>query len=362
MSLATTSTQIIPLLIVVIFLVILDSSTSDITPFIFEDVDFYNLTIFSILIIFSTLVQYAVLRIIGKRIRNLLSFKGSKLFHNINFIVPWILACSLFSILFEMYMSSGYHTVIVRFMLWTIYGTAILNMSILIFQFFMWFKSNKNYIIISYTVAIISIVINMTFSMVVLSSHTKLEPNIINWYYSPVTSISRVHSLIDTIYEITSIISFISIWLSSIFLLSHYAKKYGRIRFFVVIIAPLIYFLSLFSPSLTAIFAEFSINSPILARIIYTVLISAGKPIGGFLFGLIFWSASKNIGNKLLKEYVMIAGYGIMILFTSNQLIALTNLNYPPFGLVTVTFFSLASYIALLEFMLQPFVLLMIKN
>jgi hypothetical protein len=155
-----------------------------------------------------------------------------------------------------------------------------------------------------------------------------------------------VHSLIDTIYEITSIISFISIWLSSIFLLSHYAKKYGRIRFFVVIIAPLIYFLSLFSPSLTTIFAEFSINSPILARIIYTVLISAGKPIGGFLFGLIFWSASKNIGNKLLKEYVMIAGYGIMILFTSNQLIALTNLNYPPFGLVTVTFFSLASYIA----------------
>ena len=70
---------------------------------------------------------------------------------------------------------------------------------------------------------------------------------------------------------------------------------------------------------------------PILAKITFTILISAGKPIGGFLFGFIFLSASKNVDNRLLKEYLAIAGYRIMILFTSNQLVSLISLDYPPF-------------------------------
>jgi hypothetical protein len=42
----------------------------------------------------------------------------------------------------------------------------------------------------------------------------------------------------------------------------------------------------------------------------------------------------------------MIAGFGIMILFTTNQLMSLVGLDYPPFGIITITFFSLASYIS----------------
>lgn len=34
-----------------------------------------------------------------------------------------------------------------------------------------------------------------------------------------------------------------------------------------------------------------------------------------------------------------------MLLFTSNQVMSLTSLDYPPFGIVTVSFLSLASYL-----------------
>jgi MFS family permease len=320
-------------------LVIIDTSTLDISPYIFGDEDFYNLIVFSILFVLGAISQYAILRIIGKKVRKLLSF--------INTIVPFSLFFILLVILLEIYITSSYHTILVRILTWIIYGTALINMSVLVFHFFLWFRINKNYMIISYTVAIISILINLTVSMIAVTQHTSIEPRIINWYYNPVAASSRVSTIMDSIYNLTSVTTFILIWLSSILLLlSHYAKKYGMIKFVIITIAPLIYFISLFLPSLTYFFAGLSLSYPLLARIIYTFLISAGKPIGGFLFGLIFWSASKNVDNKLLREYMVIAGYGIMILFTSNQLMSLVILDYPPFGLVTVTFFSLASYIS----------------
>jgi hypothetical protein len=37
-----------------------------------------------------------------------------------------------------------------------------------------------------------------------------------------------------------------------------------------------------------------------------------------------------------------------MLLFTSNQPLGLTFLSYPPFGLATISFFGLASYLSLI--------------
>lgn len=45
---------------------------------------------------------------------------------------------------------------------------------------------------------------------------------------------------------------------------------------------------------------------------------------------------------------MMISAYGMMILFSSNQASALVRVFYPPFGLVTLSFFGLASYLILI--------------
>ena len=45
---------------------------------------------------------------------------------------------------------------------------------------------------------------------------------------------------------------------------------------------------------------------------------------------------------------MMISAYGMMLLFSSNQASGLVLVPYPPFGLVTVTFFGLASYLVLI--------------
>ena len=346
MSISTERIQLIPLLALIVATVIIDSSFPGISPYVFEDEDFYKLIVFLVVFLLTAISQYAILRKISKKFGKIVSFKKSNLFHTTNIIVPYILLFLLLTIVLEIFITSRYHTFLVRIIIWIVYGIALMNMSVLVSQFFLWFRINKNYMIISYTVAICSILINLTASILYLTFSAHSDPSIISWDYIPGEASGTVTSIMDSIYQLTSVASFILIWISSVLLLSHYAKKYGLVKFVIIAVAPLIYFITIFSPTLADYFLELSFYYPILAQITFTILISAGKPIGGFLFGFVFLAASKNVDNGLLKEYLAIAGYGIMILFTSNQLVSLISLDYPPFGTVTIIFLSLGSYIS----------------
>jgi hypothetical protein len=72
------------------------------------------------------------------------------------------------------------------------------------------------------------------------------------------------------------------------------------------------------------------------------------KPIGGILFGIVFWSVARRVRHDTIKDYLMVSAYGIILLFTSNQATDLIIALYPPFGLVTVSFMGLSSYMLLI--------------
>jgi len=63
------------------------------------------------------------------------------------------------------------------------------------------------------------------------------------------------------------------------------------------------------------------------------------------LFGIAFWSVAKNIQNKVVKNYLVISAYGMVLLFTANQPVGLTLIPYPPFGLATISFVGLSAYL-----------------
>ena len=52
--------------------------------------------------------------------------------------------------------------------------------------------------------------------------------------------------------------------------------------------------------------------------------------------------------NKVVREYLIIAGFGLLMLFISDQAITLIAVAYPPFGLVTISFLGLSSYMILI--------------
>ena len=68
------------------------------------------------------------------------------------------------------------------------------------------------------------------------------------------------------------------------------------------------------------------------------------KPVGGILFGVAFWLMGSRIIVKNISDYLKISAIGIMLLSISNQDAGLYLLPYPPFGLPTITFVGISSY------------------
>jgi len=119
----------------------------------------------------------------------------------------------------------------------------------------------------------------------------------------------------------------------------------GFIKYWIIVLIPLVYFLSQFQGVVLDVFAPLRALNPILFDVTYTLIFSATKSVGGILFGIAFWSVAKNIQNKVVKNYLVISAYGMVLLFTANQPVSLTLIPYPPFGLATISFLGLSAYL-----------------
>ena len=68
------------------------------------------------------------------------------------------------------------------------------------------------------------------------------------------------------------------------------------------------------------------------------------RRVGGMLFGVAFWMVGRSVNDKNISDYMKISAFGIMLLSVSNQDAGLYLLPYPPFGLPTITFAGISSY------------------
>jgi hypothetical protein len=69
------------------------------------------------------------------------------------------------------------------------------------------------------------------------------------------------------------------------------------------------------------------------------------RPVVGMLFGIAFWIIARNIGNKNISDYMKFSAFGIILISMSNVGAGLYLLPYPPFGLPTISFIGIVSYL-----------------
>jgi hypothetical protein len=194
--------------------------------------------------------------------------------------------------------------------------------------------------------------ISINAAITIIYTNTQLNENIQQDYIRPVRSLTGSFTNVDVIYGsvyvLTSVLSFILTWIATVLLLRHYSRKLGLTKYWIIVSIPLAYFLSQFQPLFLYSFADLRLSNPVLFGIIYNLIFSISKPAGGVLFGIAFWSVAKSLTSKTVKSYMMISAYGMMLLFTVNQPTGLTLVPYPPFGLTSICFMVLASYLVTL--------------
>jgi hypothetical protein len=159
---------------------------------------------------------------------------------------------------------------------------------------------------------------------------------------------SDVTATLNYSYIVSSIISFIATWVATALLLHHYSDRIGMIKFWVIISIPLVYFLSQFLSIFLNLFSPYLQSDPIFYGILLTLIFTLSKVAGGIFFGIGFWLIARHISaDKFVRDYLIISAYGLILFFISNQGIAVANEFYPPFGLATVIFAGISSYLIL---------------
>jgi len=263
-------------------------------------------------------------------------------------IIQYVLIGIFASIILQMIFTSSYNVLFLEIVTWINYILAITLLGFLSQRFLSWFRSNHNPVVLAYSLAIIVISINAVFTLLYVTNELASKPTVIQPAITPVATYGSVYGIFNAGYVITSIMSFIITWIAAVLLLHNYSRKLGRAKYWILVSIPLVYFLSQFQPLFLNVFESFRLSEPILFGVVYTLFFSATVPAGGILFGFAFWSVARNMNRNIVKQYMMISAHGMMLLFSSDQASGLVLIPYPPFGLVTVSFFGLASYLLLI--------------
>ncbi len=219
--------------------------------------------------------------------------------------------------------------------------------------FIAWFKLKHNLIFLLYfiTIALIS------FNLIITSIHSFIKindrPDMIREFVGGSVDIAYgKYILIDNLRKISLTLSFIFMWISSIFLISNYKDNPIRtIALWIIVSIPLIYFLLIqFSQIVfrTLLFDYLTID-PISVSLFLTIFQTLSQPIAGLIFGILFWNISRIISyEKDLRTFMIISGIGVLLIFSANQATALTLIPYPPFGLTTITILPIGAFLVML--------------
>ena len=132
---------------------------------------------------------------------------------------------------------------------------------------------------------------------------------------------------------------------------SYREKLINSIIYWIILSLPLAYFLITYFYQfiLSNLLISYLEVDPVTVSLILGTFLSLSKPIGGLVFGVAFWNISKIISyEKNMRASMIIAGWGILLIFSANQATTQNVAPYPPFGLATVTVLNIAAYLMLL--------------
>ena len=196
-------------------------------------------------------------------------------------IVQYGLVVILFMVIAQMFWTTSYNLYFFKTVVWINYGIAMFLLGLLAVQFFSWYKSKKNYVVMTYGIAMLALSLNALFAVLYVSTELSGQRGIDNVspIRSPVSIVNTSDNMLNLTHFWASLLSFVLIWLATVLLMRHYTKKLGVIKYWIAMSIPLIYFLSQFQYELLIFFNEFRASSPILFGIAYTLIFSAAKLI-----------------------------------------------------------------------------------
>lgn len=236
-----------------------------------------------------------------------------------------------------------YTTWMLKSISYSSYLMGTIMLSILCYKLLSWFRKNNSIILILYFLAMSIICVNSIVMISSLEVQLSNKPDAVSYTRTLAGGFAPGSGIYKSMQEYLMIVSFSLMWVATSYLMKTYSDIRGLVRYWSIMIVSLIYFTGQLQPTVFGTYL--SSISDALGDVGYTIFVGATKPIAGILFGIVFWSISRRIEKKTTKEYLLVTGFGLMLLFASNQFAGLSLTPLPPFGVFTAAFFGLSCYL-----------------
>lgn len=255
-------------------------------------------------------------------------------------------------LILQIVMGSYFSTFLLTATIAISYSLSIVAVSLLALRFLHWYKTNRNSLALLYGISSIALAVNavftLAFAVVILNDK---NPEVLPHPGMSILNLVQgsLKDALNSAYIISSIASFVMMWVSTTLLLRYYSQSFGSTRYWTVLSVPLAYFLAQFLVLFIDVLDPLIEVGPTTASFILTIIFAVSKPAGGILFGVAFLIVSRKVASSSVQNYLTIAGYGLVLFFSSNQAVVLvSNTPYPPFGLGSVSYAGLSSYLILI--------------
>jgi hypothetical protein len=279
------------------------------------------------------------------------SYLPLRIAYLIALVTQFVLALILITIIIQILVLQEYSTVLLMFTSMIVYGSATCISVISATILFGWFRiSRGSFITLIYGVAFVFNIYIFLY-LVVFDINSLEEKDVAitpesEIVYSSDIFLSQKGSFQAVFYDIYNYLStgvFLMFVIGSATMLHHYAKKMGRLKFWVLILLPLVYYTGnlvdnagLYVPETDEEFFYYYLYS------------STTSIVGGGLLAFAFWNISKALSpNKAVMSYLRLCAYGFLINSIAT-LGAISAAPYPPFGIVSFSILTLSTYIIIL--------------
>jgi hypothetical protein len=281
------------------------------------------------------------------------SYLGLKWLGKIAKLVWYCLSFLLISIAVQMFLETKYTALFIIMETGLSYGLGAILLFLIGTKLLTWFRSKKGNHLLIFAISVSLLAINLVITYVyvfnIMIAPLEINAGDVVYHQGKSSSYSSYNPILQSLFGIFTVLSFVSMWISTTIFMRHYSKRIGKIKYWVLVCLPLVYFLGQFQPLIVDLFEAYRMAFPVTFGIVYTLFFSMSQPGGGILFGIAFWSLARSFKNSQeMRNLLYASGLGLLIFFSANQMIIIMNYLYPPFGAASISFLPLASYLLLL--------------
>ena len=261
-----------------------------------------------------------------------------------------IIASILVLILAQMTLLGAYSNVLLILVIYLSQISTVVLLGFLVVRLIGWLTSSPNYTIAMYAIGFAMIMILTTISTPYLTHRLQDKTEMVE--PRPYRIVKLVEAIPSPVVEYAHLLSYyiftalvLTTCIVTVSLLKPYSNKIGNVRYWIVISIPLVY---LIFQSIVTARIGWNAGAELIQSMETVFFFQVTNQVAGVFFGATFWITSRRVKGEKLKNSLVVVAVGIILIFSSVEVGLLLLPTYPPFGLTTLAFSGLASFLLML--------------